>query len=287
MSYDAYICYDEQDKGACDAVCQLFDDNNISYWVKSKHFSSGDSVDKITNAIEDSKHFVLIYSKHSQLSNFVVTETDIAFSRNIPLVVFKIDDSKSTGHLEFILENQKVIPSFPYPKKQLTKLVKEISSNPVSRVKIDSKSLRVFDKSNPQRKESKIKIYITLAIPIVIALILIYFFLIVPTGQHTTEDGVFAMNVTDVDVGQSNGFYKYTVFGESYNLPSDSERYFMNIQFFDKDENMVYEVNSTADEFKSGVICRCELDNDNVTHVGFKLTDLNGNLLSKQNYIMN
>jgi hypothetical protein len=43
-------------------------------------------------------------------------------------------------------------------------------------------------------------------------------------------------------------------------------------------------VNSTADEFKSGVIWSGDLKDDNVTYIMFKLSDVNNNVLCKQNY---
>lgn len=287
MSHDAYICYDEKDIEYSDALCNILKDNNIKPWVKSRDFSSGDPVDKITNAIADSKCFILILSKHSNKTNYVITETDIAFSRDVPIIVFNIDEAKVDGNLEFILGNQKKIASYPYPKKQLKALVKETSRHmdkPVDKPKVNSKYAKIFEDTNPTIKSDTIKKAITLAIPIAIVLVLIYFFVIVPTGQHTTEDGIFSMNVTDVNVGGSAGNYEYKIYGESYNLPADSAKYFMNIKFFDKDNKMVYEVNSTADEFKSGVICTANIPENNVTHIGFKLTDINNKVLSKQNY---
>lgn len=285
MNHDVYVCYDERDKDAYDAVCRVFEENGIKPWIKSRHMSPDDSVDKIINAINDSKCFVLIFSDNSKNTNYVITETDIAFSSGIPILVFDIDNSKLDGNLEFILENQNILPSFSDSKKQLKALVKETSDiieKPVGNVKINSKSVQTFEIINPRKRENNFKKIIKIAVPVAIVLILIYLFVVVPSGQHTTENGVFSMNVTDVDV---NGL-KYTVHGESYNMPGDSERYVMNLKFFDKEDNLVYEVNSTADEFKSGIIWQGDLHNDNVTHIGFKLTDLSGNLFSEEDYVV-
>lgn len=289
MSHDVYICYDDADKKYADALFDVFKSNNISSWVKSREMSSGDSVDKITHAIEDSKCFILLLSNNSKATNYVITETDIAFSRNIPIIAFIIEDLKLDRNLEFILENQEKIPSFPNTKRQLETLVKKTSSTiakPQDKVRVDSKSAGVFEKINPNRTQNSVKKYLKIVIPVAVIIVLIYLFVIVPTGQKTTDDGVFAMNITNVDVSSSNGAYKYTVYGESYNMPSDSQKYMMNIKFFDEKDNMLFEINSTADEFKSGIIGSCELDDDNITHIGFKLSDLNNKVLSKQDYVM-
>ena len=289
MSHDVYICYDDADKKYADALFDVFKSNDISSWVKSREMSSGDSVDKITHALEDSKCFILLLSNNSKATNYVITETDIAFSRNIPIIAFIIEDLKLDRNLEFILENQEKIPSFPNTKRQLETLVKKTSSTigkPQDKVRVDSKSVGVFEKINPNRTQNSVKKYLKIVIPVAVIIVLIYLFVIVPTGQKTTDDGVFAMNITNVDVSSSNGAYKYTVYGESYNMPSDSQKYMMNIQFFDEKDNMLFEINSTADEFKSGIIGSCELDDDNITHIGFKLSDLNNKVLSKQDYVM-
>ena len=289
MSHDVYICYDDADKKYADALFDVFKSNNISSWVKSREMSSGDSVDKITHAIEDSKCFILLLSNNSKATNYVITETDIAFSRNIPIIAFIIEDLKLDRNLEFILENQEKIPSFPNTKRQLETLVKKTSSTiakPQDKVRVDSKSAGVFEKINPNRTQNSVKKYLKIVIPVAVIIVLIYLFVIVPTGQKTTDDGVFAMNITNVDVSSSNGAYKYTVYGESYNMPSDSQKYMMNIKFFDEKDNMLFEINSTADEFKSGIIGSCELDDDNITHIGFKLSDLNNKVISKQDYVM-
>ena len=283
MSHDVFICYDEKDRKFSDAIYDIFAKNNISSWVKSRDFVSDDSVDKISRAIFESKCFVLILSKNSQDSNSVITETDLAFSRDVPILVFNIDNLKLKGKMEFILETQNEILLFPDTKKQLEALVRQtlkVIGKPIDNVKLDSDSVGVFEKSNPYRRKNYLKKYIKIAVPIVAVLILIYLFVILPTGQKTTDDGIFMMNVTDVEV---NG-YTYTVLGESYNLPADSDRYFMNIQFFDKNSNQVYEVNSTADEFNSGVIWSGDLKDDNVTYIKFKLSDANSNVLCKQKY---
>ena len=277
MGHDVYICYDENDKDISDAICQTFEENNIKTWIKSRDMFSTDSVDRITNAIENSKCFVLVYSKNSKDTNYVITETDIAFSRNIPILVFNLDGFKISRNLEFILETQPILYSFPSPKRQMETLVRkasDIAGKPVDDVKIGSEYLKAFGKINPNRNEDAFKSFIKIAVPIVVVF------------QHSTEDGVFSMNVTDVDVSGSGSNYKYIVHGESFNSPVDTVNYIMNIKFLDKDGKLLFEINSTADEFKSGVIGSCELDNNNVDHVDFKLTDLNGKVFSKVKYVI-
>lgn len=283
MTHDVYLCYGEEDVKLKDAANKLFKENGIKTWIKSRDMSSKDSVDKITNAIADSKCFVLIMSESSQLKNYTITEIDIAFSRSVPIIGYKVDESKIPGNLEFITETQTLIKSYPNSKRQLEELVRKtlkIIGKSADKVKIDSNVVDAFEAVNPKQKENRIKKIIAAAIPIAIVAVLIYLFVIVPTGQNTTDDGVFSMNMTNVEVSNSH----YKVYGESYNLPSDSEKYLMNIRFFDENDYMVFEVNSTADEFRHGIIWQGNLPTNNVTHVGFRLFDLNNKVLSNGEY---
>ncbi|WP_407376505.1 toll/interleukin-1 receptor domain-containing protein [Methanobrevibacter sp.] len=287
MSHEVFICYDVDDEDAAEALYHILEENNISSWIKSREMEPDDPVDEITTAIENSDSFVFILSKNSKDTNYVITETDIAFSREIPIIILNIDDTRLKGNLEFILQNPNELNSFPDCKMQLETLVRKISNNRISYPKVDSKYLAAFEKRNPRRRHNVIKKYARIAVPVIIALLFIYFAVIIPTGQMTSDDGVFSMNITHVEVTPSGGDFKYVVYGESYNLPVDKEKYFMNIRFFDKDDTMVYEINSTADEFKSGIICTDYLKSDNVTHIGFRLTDLEDNELKSQDYVMN
>ncbi len=286
MVYDVYMCYDEQDEELCGAISRVLEDNGIRPWIKSRHGSSISKTD-ITNAIADSKAFVLLYSKNSRDKNFVVTETDIAFSRKVPIILVNIDDSKLSGNLEFIMETQTKINPIADSKRQLEIIVEKTSKiigKPASNIKIDKKAAGEFEKSNPHRKSNILKKFVKIAVPILVALVLIYFLVILPAGQNTTDDGVFSMKVTGVEITESEGSYHYEVKGESFNMPSNSEMYFMNIRFLDNEDNLICEVNSSADEFKYGVIGGCTLEENNITHIGFKLTDLKGKVLSKEVY---
>ena len=289
MDHDVFLCYAKEDEKYANAVSRIFEENNIKTWIKSKFNSSDVDANIITEAIAKSKCLILVYSNNSKDSNYIINETDIAFSKEIPILLFNIDDSPIQRDLEFMFINATKINSFPNAKKQLRTLVKETSSiigKPVEKIKVNSESVKIIDEINPKKKDNKIKKIALIVILAIVAIGLIYFLILVPTGQHTTDDGIFAMNVTGVDISESNGVYNYKVLGESYNLPDNSSKYFMNVKFFDKNDNMVYEVNSTADEFKLGQICNCNIPEDNVTHIGFRLVDINDNLLSEQDYVI-
>ena len=279
--HDVYICYDSEDETKANSICHLFEQHRITCWIKSRDYFSGDSVDKISHAIRNSKCMVILYSKNSKISNRVVTEVDIAFSSGIQILVFNIDGTNKKGDLEFFLKNKKFINAFPKTQDQLALLVEntsEIIDNPCENVEIPPNIYKLFE------HKSKAMKYVKIAIPAIVILALVFYFVVLPMGQITTDSGVFSMNITNVDVKEADGKYFYTVYGQSYNMPQNSTLYFMKTQYFDSKNNMVYEINTSADEFKFGVIASFEVAQKNITHISFKLVDISDKLICEDEY---
>ena len=64
MNHDIYICYDKREKHLSDELYRLFEKNGINPWSKSKDMASGASIDTVTQAISESKCFVLIFGEN-------------------------------------------------------------------------------------------------------------------------------------------------------------------------------------------------------------------------------
>ena len=214
MSPDVFVCYDDEDKKTGEEVCHVLEANKIKCWIKSRDHHPKDSVEKISQAIRNSKCLVLVYSKNSKNSNTAITEVDFAFSSGVPIIAFNIDGSKNNGDLEFFLKNKPWINSFPNPSGQLKTLVEETSQKiekPVKEAEIPSKSVKYFKSINPGNG-GNIKKFLKFAVPIAIILILVFVFVIRPMGHYTTDEGNFTMNLTEVDVKYANGMYFFIVF---------------------------------------------------------------------------
>ena len=105
--HDVFICYDEHDKEIADQTRLILEKNNINCWIKHRDYDLTDSVKSVLNAISDSNLFILILSKNSIInSRHVLTQTDIAFSRNIPIITFRIDESEGYGDLVLFIQNK-------------------------------------------------------------------------------------------------------------------------------------------------------------------------------------
>lgn len=157
MSHEVYVCYSDEDKITADAICHVLEENKFKCWIKSRDAGTEHIADAIPKAISDSKILVLVFSKHAKKSNYVNTEIDMAFSNNIPIVVFKIDDSKLDGALEFFLENKHWLDAYPNPSIEFRNLVISVAKlldKPISDPVIDSNRPDSSNVAEPPKMEA-------------------------------------------------------------------------------------------------------------------------------------
>lgn len=285
MNHDVFICYDDNDLNAAGELTRIFEDNSIECWFKKRDFSSSGRDVEVFEAIEKAKAFVLVYSRHARDSEIVLREVNKFFGSAAPIYILNVDGSSIAGKMEFYLKGQPEVDLYPNPSKKLKSLIGDVSqsiSKPVSEIKVSSKHFR-----QTEPRGERIKKYVKIAVPVAVILILIFWFAVIPSGQHTTSDGSFFMNVTDVDVSEINGKHVYTVYGDAYNMPSDSERYVMQLKFYDGEGSNVYDINATCDEFRGGVIVSFDFDDADIESLSFELVDFNDNEICSQNYTLN
>ena len=102
MPHDVFISHSHEDKLTADAACAVLERNGIRCWIAPRDVAIGlDYSDQITQAIEDCRALVLIFSTHSNASNQVKAEIDAAFSNNKALFPIRIEDvtpSKGMAH---------------------------------------------------------------------------------------------------------------------------------------------------------------------------------------------
>ena len=124
---DVFICYSPEDENIASDICNFLENNNYKCWYKKRDYSQDDSIIKVTEAIRDSRSFLLIYSNDSKISNFVTTEIDIAFSSNIPIFVFNIDDSTFEGKIQFYLKDKPLINAYPNAQEHYDEILKDVN----------------------------------------------------------------------------------------------------------------------------------------------------------------
>lgn len=241
MSHEVYICYDDKDQLTADAICHVLEENKIKCWLKNRDVGVKHIVDEVTEAINQASAIVLIFSNHSKHSNFVNTEVDLAFTLEKPILVFKIDESKLDGGLEFFLNNKHWLDAYPNPEVEFEHLIIDTSKllgKPISKPVISRKNKHIkkdahkkhdvkAKKKTSDSKSNKIPIIIAVVAVAAIAIVGGYFLLNSQMGlEHTTlvlSDSAY-MEVPKVSNASSkadkSGIFYYVDSKNEFNVTS-------------------------------------------------------------------
>lgn len=122
---DVYISYSENDMGVIGEICDSLEDRDFSCWLRDREDHNTGIKDRIF-ALEQSKALILILSQNSNNINIVNTEVDLAFSREIPIICFKIDESKLEGSLSFYFGHKQCIDGSSDFNKGLNSLIEHV-----------------------------------------------------------------------------------------------------------------------------------------------------------------
>src|SRR5438046_804756 len=104
MPHDVFISHSSQDKPVPDAVCAALEGAALRCWIAPRDVQPGRSfAGEITRAIQRSKVMVLIFSAHSNTSEQVLREVQLAANSHLHIVQFRIEDVLPNDDLEYYL----------------------------------------------------------------------------------------------------------------------------------------------------------------------------------------
>ncbi len=104
MAHDVFISYSSQDKPIADAVCAGLEASGIRCWIAPRDVQPGLSfAGEIKRAIQRSKIMALIFSAHSNTSEQVLREVQLAANSRLHIVQFRIENVNPNDDLEYYL----------------------------------------------------------------------------------------------------------------------------------------------------------------------------------------
>ena len=128
MAHDIFISYSTKDKVTADAICHILEENKMRCWIAPRNITAGKPyAEEILDAINATKIVVLVFSSNAQESQFVNKEINISFSKNKPILSFKIDESMPQKELEYFLKTNHWLEAYPNPDEVFGTLVKDAS----------------------------------------------------------------------------------------------------------------------------------------------------------------
>ena len=104
MAYDVFISHSSRDKTVADAVCATLESAGIRCWIAPRDVQPGRSfAGEITRAIQQSQVMVLIFSAHSNDSDQVLREVQLAVNAHLHIIQFRIEDVHLNDDLRYFL----------------------------------------------------------------------------------------------------------------------------------------------------------------------------------------
>jgi hypothetical protein len=116
MAHDVFISHSSQDKPVADAVCAALETGSIRCWIAPRDVQPGRSfAGEITRAIQHSKVIALIFSAHSNNSEQVLREVQLAVDCHLHIVNFRIEDVRLNDDLKYYLSTPHWFTALPPP----------------------------------------------------------------------------------------------------------------------------------------------------------------------------
>ena len=104
MAHDVFISHSTSNRPVANAVCAALESIGIRCWIAPRDVLPGRSYSgEITRAIQQSRAFVLIFSEHSNNSEQVLREVQLAANSRLHIVQFRIDPVSPSDDLEYYL----------------------------------------------------------------------------------------------------------------------------------------------------------------------------------------
>src|SRR5438552_2888631 len=104
MAYDVFISHATGDKAVADAVCAALESAGVRCWIAPRDVQPGRSfAGEITRGIQNSKAMVLIFSAHTNNSEQVLREVQLATNSHLHIVQFRIEDVHPNDDLKYFL----------------------------------------------------------------------------------------------------------------------------------------------------------------------------------------
>ena len=116
MPRDVFISHSAQDKKVAETICGALEQAAIQCWVAPRDVRPGRSFPgEITRAIQQSKVMLLIFSRHSNSSEQVLREVQLAVDCHVPIIRLRIEDIPLSDDLRYYLSTPHWLDALTHP----------------------------------------------------------------------------------------------------------------------------------------------------------------------------
>lgn len=116
MPRDVFISHSAQDKKVAETICAALEHSGIQCWVAPRDVRPGRSFPgEITRAIQQSKVMLMVFSRHSNSSEQVLREIQLAVDCRLPIVRLRIEDIPLSDDLRYYLSAPHWLDALSHP----------------------------------------------------------------------------------------------------------------------------------------------------------------------------
>ena len=128
MSHDVFISYSTRDTEAAKKAYAALENAGICCWIAPDSIPTGKSyLSEIENAVASSHLLLLVFSSHSNTSNYCINEVDSAVEASIQIIPWRIEKCEQTGDMKSLLRRRHWRDAFEPPiEKHLEQLVADV-----------------------------------------------------------------------------------------------------------------------------------------------------------------
>lgn len=131
MAHDVFVSYSTKDKVVADTIVSALEQNQIRCWYAPRDIQpSDDWGNAITEAIEASRVFLVIFSENANRSQRVLDEVNLAISQQDVILPFRIENLEPKGAMKLHLSSRHWLDAYePSWETHIKQLVMTVSNN--------------------------------------------------------------------------------------------------------------------------------------------------------------
>jgi len=131
MAHDVFVSYSTIDKTITNTIVASLEQNQIRCWFAPRDIKPSEDWGRaISNAIEESNIFLIIFSGNSNRSQHVLDELNLAMSQEIPILPYRIENLEPDGAMRLHLSSRHWLDAYDSSwETHIKKLVLTVSSH--------------------------------------------------------------------------------------------------------------------------------------------------------------
>lgn len=164
-----FLSHSSIDADVANGLCQELEKNGIGCFLAPRDIRSGhEYAEEIIYGIDRSDAMILVLSNNSNQSPHVLREVERAVSKNIPIIVYRIEDVILTKSMEYFLMSHQWLNGKVDDYQDMVNAVRNLSQRQITQASIDNNK---NDKSNKSYKNNKNHLVVLLIAAVIVGVI--------------------------------------------------------------------------------------------------------------------